>query len=135
MKGNARMKSFLRLVVLLYLVQTPAQAQEDAWTYTNDELTQGQQIIPEYEDVREALMPPTASAEDNDPLEDINMTTVFVTASKEFAMRMYVALCDEFGNHFFIQERATDFAIKTVDVFLVRDATLYARAFNKGASK
>ena len=63
------------------------------------------------------------------------MTTVFVTSSKDFAMRVYLALCDEFGNHFFIQERATDFAIKTVDVFLVRDATLYARAFNKGASK
>lgn len=63
------------------------------------------------------------------------MTTVFVTSSKDFAMQMYVALCDEFGNHFFIQERATDFAIKVVDAFLVKDATMFAKGFNKGSAK
>lgn len=63
------------------------------------------------------------------------MTTVFVTSSKEFAMRMYVALCDEFGNHFFIQERAIDFAIETVDAFLVKDATMFAKGFARGFAR
>lgn len=96
------MKSFLRILVLLCCVQTSAQAQEDAWSYMSDELTQGEEIVPKCEDVREALLPPTASAEDNDPLEDINRAVFWFNQQLDFffldrVSEMYRGVVPQYG--------------------------------------
>lgn len=65
------MKFFLPLFFLISLAFTPAFAQEDAWSYTNDNLHPGEEVHLKTQEMEEILY--TAEAvEDNDPLESVN---------------------------------------------------------------
>ena len=65
------MKAFFTVFFLFKLMQLPVYAQEDAWSYTNDNLHPGEQVPLNAEELKIALEP-SPSAEDNDPLEPFN---------------------------------------------------------------
>jgi phospholipid-binding lipoprotein MlaA len=65
------MKFILTIFFLLSFALTPAFAQEDAWSYTSDDLHPGEEIHLKTQEMDEILHS-TDAVEDNDPLEPMN---------------------------------------------------------------
>ncbi len=58
-------------VLSIFLLVSPASAQEDAWSYTDTNKHPGKEVSLSSQELQEDLNPPPSS-EDTDPLEDLN---------------------------------------------------------------
>jgi len=65
------MKTFFTALFLFNLMLTPVQAQEDAWSYTNDDLHPGEEV-PINKEERQEELNPSQAADENDPWESFN---------------------------------------------------------------
>lgn len=65
------MKVFFTALFFISVMVSPARAQEDAWSYTEDDLHPGESI-PINEQEEEVALKPSEGVENNDPLESFN---------------------------------------------------------------
>lgn len=71
------MKPFFILLFLFILGPSAGQAQEDAWSYTEDNLHPGKTLPVNPQEIR-GILESTTTAEDNDPLEPLNRSIFWI---------------------------------------------------------
>jgi len=101
------MKHLFRFLFVYGLILCPSYAQEDAWSYTNDNVHPGQEVHLSPQELEEDLHP-TTNVEDNDPLEPVNrvifdVNFVLDTMFLEPLAAMYKGVVHEF-----LRERRKD---------------------------
>ncbi len=102
-KGTKQAMKFIIYTLLTISISlSSVYAQEDYLSYTDTDLHPGEQVKGSEVEIKEALLPPTQSAEDSDPFEPINRGVFWVNGVFDYffltrVSEMYRGVVPQYG--------------------------------------